>query len=78
MRQGEEQWLAQPIGKQHSFEKGPESLNEVEQLKRQIKYLEIKNDIFKKSTRKSKGVGNRNSCLTCRVIKGFIYSIYDK
>ncbi len=47
-RQGEEHRLSQPIGKQYSFGKGPEELSEIEQLKRKVKHLEIKNDILKK------------------------------
>ncbi len=47
-RQGEEHRLAQPIGKQYSFGKGPEEQSEIELLKRQVKHLEIKNDILKK------------------------------
>lgn len=47
-REGEEHRLAQPIGKQYSFGKRPEVLTEIELLKRQIKHLEIKNDILKK------------------------------
>lgn len=47
-REGQEHRLAQPIGKQYSFGKGPEELTEVDQLKRQIKHLEIKNEILKK------------------------------
>lgn len=42
-RGGDEHRLSQPIGKQYSFGKGPEELSEIEQLKRQIKHLEIKN-----------------------------------
>jgi transposase-like protein len=47
-RNGEEYRLAQPLGKQYSFGKGPEELSEVEQLKRKISYLEVKNEILKK------------------------------
>ncbi|QGH35188.1 IS3 family transposase [Gracilibacillus salitolerans] len=47
-RDGEEHRLSQPIGKQYSFGKGPEELNEVDQLKRQIRHLEIQNEILKK------------------------------
>lgn len=47
-RQGEEHRLSQPIGKQYSFGKGPEELSEIDQLKRQVKHLEIKNEILKK------------------------------
>lgn len=47
-RNGEEYRLSQPVGKQYSFGKGPEELSEVEQLKRKIKFLEVKNEILKK------------------------------
>lgn len=47
-REGEEYRLAQPVGKQYSFGKGPEELSEIDQLKRKIAYLEIKNEILKK------------------------------
>lgn len=47
-REGEEYRLSQPIGKQYSFGKGPEELSEIDQLKRRIKHLEIKNEILKK------------------------------
>ncbi len=47
-RQGEEHRLSQPVGKQYSYGKGPEELSEIDQLKRQVKHLEIKNEILKK------------------------------
>ena len=47
-RNGEEYRLSQPIGKQYSFGKGPEEISEMEQLKRKVKYLEVKNEILKK------------------------------
>lgn len=47
-RDGEEHRLSQPIGKQYSFGKGPEGLSEIDQLKRQVNHLEIKNQILKK------------------------------
>ena len=45
---GEEYRLSQPIGKQYSYGKGPEELSEIDQLKKKIEYLEIKNEILKK------------------------------
>ncbi|BAC13593.1 transposase in Marinococcus halophilus [Oceanobacillus iheyensis HTE831] len=45
-RDGEEHRLSQPIGKQYSFGKGPEGLSEIDQLKRQVNHLEIKNQIL--------------------------------
>ncbi|WP_117161164.1 transposase [Paraliobacillus sp. X-1268] len=47
-RQGAEHRLSKSIGKQYSFGKGPGELSEIEQLKRKVKHLEIKNDILKK------------------------------
>lgn len=47
-RKGEQHRLAQPIGKQYSYGKGPEKLSEIEQLKKENRYLQIKLEISKK------------------------------
>ncbi len=38
-RNGEEQRLPKPIGKQYSYGKGPEEVSEVEQLKKKVSYM---------------------------------------
>ncbi|WHY75060.1 IS3 family transposase [Fictibacillus enclensis] len=47
-RDGEEQRLAQPIGKQYTFGKGPEEISELEQLKRKLAIYEMREELVGK------------------------------
>lgn len=47
-RQGEEQRLAQPIGKQYRYSKGPKDMSEVEQLKKKLSYYEVREELLGK------------------------------
>jgi transposase len=47
-RKGEEQRLAQPIGKQYKYGKGPKDMSEVEQLKRKLSYYEMREELLGK------------------------------
>lgn len=47
-REGQKYRLAQGIGKQYSYGKGPEELSEIDQLKREIEHLKIQLEISKK------------------------------
>ncbi|MRH44259.1 IS3 family transposase [Aquibacillus halophilus] len=47
-RSGEEYRLSQPPGQPYYFRKGSEKLSEIDQLKKKVEYLEIKNEILKK------------------------------
>jgi transposase len=47
-RKGEEHRLAQPIGKQYAFGKGPDDETELSQLRRKVKYYEMRDEIMGK------------------------------
>ena len=47
-REGEEHRLAQPIGKQYSFGKGPDDETELIQLRKKVKYYEMRDEIMGK------------------------------
>ncbi len=47
-REGQQYRLAQGIGKQYSYGKGPEELSDIEQLRRENEYLKAQIEILKK------------------------------
>ncbi|QGH34241.1 IS3 family transposase [Gracilibacillus salitolerans] len=55
-RNGEEHRLAQPIGKQYAFGKGPDDDSEISQLRKKVKYYEMRDELFGKVPRNRKEV----------------------
>ncbi len=47
-REGEEHRLAQPIGKQYTFGKGPEDDSELGRLRKKVKYYEMRDEMLGK------------------------------
>ncbi len=47
-RNGENHRLAQPIGKQYTFGKGPDDDSELAQLKRKVTYYEMRDELMGK------------------------------
>lgn len=47
-RNGEQQRLAQPLGKQYNYGKGPEDLSEIDHLKKKLSYYEMREELMGK------------------------------
>ncbi|QKS02850.1 IS3 family transposase [Bacillus halotolerans] len=67
---GDTHRFEQPVGKQYTYEKGPEYASELEKLQAENRYLRQQNEVFKKVQRIGKEVDSQTSVELVEVLHG--------